>query len=562
MTIASFFGRSLLKWLLIVACVMEASVCDAQNYLMNDIAINDSSNQRVGDLLDRISHNQAFYFAYNSNTVAVDSVVNVPNYRGTLIGFLERIFGSDYEFKETPGYVIIRYAPGAMKLILRVEKERGRPLVIAGQIRDANNDNGIYLASIYERNVLVSTLSGPTGNFKLTIKRPDETIWLTISKENYRDTTIALLPPVQVGSKHKERRYWLFSADGHGDGLDGTAFGRFFTNSKQRIQRINLGGFLAYNPYQISLMPGLSSQGLFNSQVVNQVSLNIVGGHTAGVNGVEVGGVFNINQQHAHYFQAAGLFNLVGSDVRGVQLAGALNRVVRDVAGLQVAGVSNQSGNVKGMQLSGIFNVAESLRGVQVAGAVNVADSIKGFQLAGLVNVAGKVAGVQFAALVNVADSSDYPLGIINLIKNGRKSIAIGIDESSMAHVAFRSGGRRLYGLVGGGHYMDSSPMKYALEVGLGIHIVQHEWFLLDAEAVNRISTNFKTDSEDQSSIRLLPQLGIGRHWGIIAGPTINYTNRESNSLSNPINGWKWYHNSKTGQTIHLGIVSGIRYQW
>src|SRR5690606_1006500 len=113
------------------------------------------------------------------------------------------------------------------------------------------------------------------------------------SKENYRDTTIALLPPVEVGLKPAGRRYWFFPESDGGEGLEGTALGRFFTNSKQRIQRINLDGFFAYNAYQISFTPGLSSQGLFNSQVVNQVSLNIIGGHTAGVNGIEVGGVFN-----------------------------------------------------------------------------------------------------------------------------------------------------------------------------------------------------------------------------------------------------------------------------
>src|SRR5690606_21458211 len=253
----------------------------------------------------------------------------------------------------------------------RVEQRRGRPLIVEGQVRDADDGAVINQASIYERNVLVSTLSGPTGNFRLSFRRPNETIWLTVSKENYRDTTVALLLPVEVGSKATVRRYWFFPKD-DSRGLEGTVLGRFFTNSKQRIQRINLDGFFAYNAYQISLTPRISSQGFFNSQVVNQVSLNIIGGHTAGVNGVEVGGAFNVNQQDVRYFQTAGLFNLVGGSVRGVQVAGVSNIVVGDVSGLQVAGVASWGGNVRGMQLSGAVNVAENTRGMQLAGIMNL----------------------------------------------------------------------------------------------------------------------------------------------------------------------------------------------
>src|SRR5690606_22186763 len=173
------------------------------------------------------------------------------------------------------------------------------------------------------------------------------------------------------------------------------------------------------------------------SQVVNQVSLNIIGGHTAGVNGVDVGGVFNVNQQDARYFQTAGLFNLVGRNVEGVQVAGASNMVVREVLGMQVAGVSNRAADVTGAQLSGVFNVAADVRG---------------FQMTGIANVAGRVQGVQLAGLINIADSSDYPIGLVNLVKNGNRSIGIGLGEASMALLTFRSGGRTLYGLLGVGY--------------------------------------------------------------------------------------------------------------
>jgi hypothetical protein len=37
--------------------------------------------------------------------------------------------------------------------------------------------------------------------------------------------------------------------------------------------------------------------------------MNVIGGYTAGVDGLEMGGVFNINQKDVRYFQMAGVFN-------------------------------------------------------------------------------------------------------------------------------------------------------------------------------------------------------------------------------------------------------------
>lgn len=495
---------------------MMGFAAGAQPYLAREIAVNSTNSQPLGDLLDSVSQQQAFYFSYNSDVVDADKQIDMPHYRGTLVGFLEQVFGADYVFKESPGYVIIRYAPRLIDLTVHVEQRRGRPLMVEGTVTDAGNGMGINQASVYERNVLVSTLSGPGGNFKLAFRRPNETIWLTVSKENYRDTTIALLLPVEVGSKVAAQPYWFFPED-DGSGLEGTALGRFFTGSKQRIQRINLGGFFAYNPYQISLTPRISSQGLFNSQVVNQVSLNIIGGHTAGVNGAEVGGVFNINQRDVRYFQVAGLFNLVGGQVKGVQVAGISNIVAGDVSGVQVGGVNNRAGDVSGMQLSGVFNVAKDVRGVQLAG------------------------------LVNVADSSDYPIGLVNLVKNGNKSLSAGVDESGLAQLTFRSGGRVLYGLIGVGHYLNNYPLAYALDAGLGAHIVQVGPFAVDGEVFRRVSTDFRGPGQHQLSFRLLPRVRFGRHWIIVGGPTLNVARSGSDGAPNI---WG------------MGLYGGLQYNW
>jgi len=232
---------------------------------------------------------------------------------------------------------------------------------------------------------------------------------------------------------------------------------------------------------------------MLGGQMVNRFSLNLLGGRTGGVDGVEVAGVFNVNQADVRYLQAAGLLNIVGRNVSGFQVAGIGNNVLN---------------NVNGMQVSGLFNSAAHVTGVQLSGILNVAD---------------KVDGVQITSLINVADSSDYPIGFINLVKQGRKSLAVGMDETGLAHLAFRSGGRVLYGLVGAGRHVNTHSMPYAAEVGLGARLAQSGGFALDIELLSRINVDFNGNIAERQTFRLLPSLSFSRHFALMAGPTVSY---------------------------------------
>jgi hypothetical protein len=86
-----------------------------------------------------------------------------------------------------------------------------------------------------------------------------------------------------------------------------------------------------------------------------------------------------------------------------------------------LAGFANVAREVTGPQFAGFSNVARNIVGSQFSGFINTAEDVKGSQFAGFINVARKVSGVQVSGFINVADSSDYPLGIINIIRNGEK---------------------------------------------------------------------------------------------------------------------------------------------
>ncbi|HMG09057.1 MAG TPA: hypothetical protein VK609_11135, partial [Mucilaginibacter sp.] len=294
----------------------------AQGNLLKEVSIGEIKQQRMASVLDKIASKGNFYFAYNNKTIPADSIVSVSGYRGTLFSLLDKLLGDSYEFKEVPGYIVLRHAPGKLYLTAEVEKDPGKQAVVKGYVNDVSSKKEVAKASVYEKNLLISTLTDDRGYFEITLKNWSGSLLLTVTKENYRDTSLYVLPVVNVDAKHHNRKYKYYPDDGSEDGVEHSRFARFFISSKQLMQGMNLGNFFATTPYQISLIPGLSSHGMYNSQIIDHLSLNLLGGYTAGVKGIEAAGIFNINRKDVSFFQMAGVFNVVGGSVHGIQMAG------------------------------------------------------------------------------------------------------------------------------------------------------------------------------------------------------------------------------------------------
>lgn len=582
--------RGLALFILVLFCTKLY----AQNNLLKEITIGEIKQQRMGSVLDKIASKGNFYFAYNNKTVPADSIVSVAGYHGTLFSLLDKLLGDSYEFKEVPGYVVLRHAPGRLYITAEVDKELA---IVKGYVNDVSGQRAIAQASVYEKNQLVSTLTNDKGYFELKLKNPTGPLSLSVSKENYRDTALYILPVVNVDSKHNNNKnYKYYPDEGSGNGVEHSRFARFFLSSKQLVQGMNLGNFFATSPYQVSLVPGLSTHGMYNSQIIDKVSYNLLGGYTAGINGVEAAGIFNINRKDVKGFQMAGIFNVVGGSLSGFEIAGIYNNVLNNSSGMQVAGIGNRTHKFKGMQVAGIanrdqeasgfqmaglfnsvknftggvqiaglFNTGQQSSGVQFAGLFNWSTGQTGSQMAGLFNVAKKVKGFQLGFLFNVADSSDHPIGIINFIKNGEKSLAISTDETWFTHLDFRSGGRVMYGLIGAGYkFGDASSKdassKYVFDIGFGAHIINHPKFSLSSEYVIQIFTK----SYQTQSFRLLPGYKLTKLLRLFAGPTFNITGSDPND-DVQIRGWelsKHIGSDNNITTLSIGVTGGLQFVW
>ena len=295
-----------------------------------------------------------------------------------------------------------------------------------------------------------------------------------------------------------------------------------------------------HSTFQVSFFPPLGTNGLHSGRYTNDISLNLLAGVSKNERAFALAGLGNIIKNDATGVQFAGLVNYVGNEGRGVQFGGLANiglgdhtglqfgglaNSARDVKGLQFGGIVNVAREAKGFQFGGIVNVARDVKGGQFGGLVNIARDVKGFQFGGLVNVAKRVHGVQFSGIVNIAEKSDYPFGIVNIVKEGEMGVAVGYNEIGTTSLTFRSGGRVLYGIIGLGYnHRAVSKREFSIVGGYGAHINIQPWLRINNEvtaetlgAFGKGSTTFK------AGYALLPAFRPVRWIEIFGGPNISY---------------------------------------
>ncbi len=295
-----------------------------------------------------------------------------------------------------------------------------------------------------------------------------------------------------------------------------------------------------YTTFHLSFVPPLSTNGIKAYEYSNGASLNLLAG-------------ISRNEEN---FSFAGLSNVITNDAKGFQFAGLSNFI------------GNNGG---GMLFSGLANITKgSYSGFQFAGLINIAKNINGFQFAGLINKAKNVNGVQFAGIINIAENSDFPIGLINIIKNGEKGIAVTYNELGSTMVTFRSGGKVTYGIIGVGYNHKVSNRAYTVEAGLGAHINCLSWLRINNElkvASFGYSNNpFIADSKLSNPVfhvnySLMPASRISRHFELFGGPSINYINARNTDSELMPNHSIWKQSGSTRlQQIYVGYQVGVQY--
>lgn len=508
--------RKLFPFTIIFVFCLAASPAIGQSLLSRSVSL-DANRQRLDNVLEIISNKGDFYFSYNSGIVKKDSLVTFSVNNKSVREVLGILFNKTFEFKESGKYIIIRKAPVRMMMVTRKAVEENKIYSVSGYVYDEETGTPINEVSIYEKKLLASVLTNNEGYFNLRLKTSKSSVAaLTASKEDYEDTTLVIEPAhsqelsITMMPVIKEEETTIISPRDFllpdslkfitdtsaailppnmldSEKVEKTGMGRFLLSSKQKIQSLNVKNFFTTRPFQVSFIPGFGTHGAMASQVVNNFSINILGGYTAGTNGMELGGLFNIDKKDVQYLQAAGLFNISGGTVKGLQLAGINNTVLGNVKALQAAGISNLSkGPMHGWQLGGIYNHAgDSVKGLQAAGVGNFArQKIKGVQLAGVINFSNKETnGVQISGvinyskklrglqigLINIADSSEgFSIGLINIVLKGYHKLSVSANEITPVNAAFKTGNSKLYSILNAGISAEANNKLYSFGYGLG----------------------------------------------------------------------------------------------
>ncbi|MEO5995188.1 MAG: STN and carboxypeptidase regulatory-like domain-containing protein [Chitinophagaceae bacterium] len=561
------------------------------NMILPPLEVN---NQRLDNVLEIISNKGNFYFSYNSNIIKKDSIVSLSLNNKTVKQVLDYLFRGSVEYKESGNYIILRLAAMSLTLITNQSVSDEKTYLVTGFVLDEKTGEKISNASIYEKQRLVSSLTNSSGFFSMRLKNRSGKASLTVSKELYQDTTVDIQPklnqqltitilPVEFTGRmitvsptdyllpdsiaidveidSTITRYVYIKSDSFK--VEKTGIGNFLLSSRLKVQSVNLKKFFINKPFQFSIVPGLSTHGRMSAQVVNNLSISLLGGYSSGVNGLELGGLFNIDKKNVQYVQVAGLFNIVGGYMKGVQVAGLSNTVLNNVEGIQAAGINNLSkGSVKGLQLGGIYNHSsgkitglqiagisnfskDMITGTQVSGVANVGNKqINGLQIAGVANYSKEVKGVQISSvlnytkrlhgvqigLINISDSSDgLSIGLINIVLKGYHKLSFSTNEAVNANVAFKTGTSKLYSILQAGANIDSSKKIYSFGYGLGKEISLGKRFAINPELTSQYLYLGSWDYLNLlNKINVNLTVKFGRYFSIFGGPSfaVYYSNQ------------------------------------
>lgn len=280
------------------------------------------------------------------------------------------------------------------------------------------------------------------------------------------------------------------------------------------------------HPAHVGIIYPLSTNGKTAPSDTNDFSLHLIAGISQQENILYIAGISGVVIGNAHGTMVSGIVNHIGNDASGIQVAGVLNRVKRQTSGLQIAGLANFTGGSSGVQIAGLMNKSGDAT----------------MQIGGLVNVAEKVNGVQLAGLVNIASESKYPIGLLNIIKEGEMLLGVTVDESGNAVTALRSGGKVLYGVLGIGYNFKDIEARYVLEGGIGAHLVAVKRFRMNAELVSTAMTSFEDGLYGKQSLRTFIGYRITPRVELFAGPTFSHLlfDADQHDIRDNRYLWKW----------------------
>jgi len=576
-------------------------------------------NRTVQDVLTQIESKGNFNFSYNTAILDNLQPVSLQVEHETIASILKKILGKKIEYKVIGDHVVL-----VDKYRNKSHNSHYETYQISGYILDATTGKKLYSATIYDIDGMNTGLTDANGYYSISLPANKEFCEISYCKQGYRDTVI-IIKPAEIQNINVQLKPKLTLNKIPGKKV--TALPPHSFNEQPLIQMAVPSEMLSHADNlkiyeqrigQVSILPIAGAHTSINGALINNVSLNILAGFSGGVNGVEIGGLLNADNNFINGCQVAGLGNIVGEKTTGVQLAGLFNINTGSITGCQIAGLSNvvndtikgvqvaglfntlrgkmkgvqiaglynlTTKNVDGMQISGCFNLAfgnahggqitglanlsaKSVNGLQIAGLINfAADTNSGIQISGLINAAKTMKGLQVGVL-NLSDtSSGYAIGLVNFVwKGGYRAIEVGTGQNFYGNFTYKMGIRKFYNVYNVD--IDQKVWSFGLGFGSCFRLSNHFTMSLDASS----NTVNETNKLWENKLILLNRLSLSldyrpfSHFVLFAAPTYNvYISPSKSSIdysaTSDIAGHFFYNSATTNTQTQMwfGWKVGVR---
>lgn len=522
-----------------------------------------ASGEKVTSVLTRIGQEAGFSFSYNSSIISSEQTVTLNLTQKSVRDVLNEIFGGSMNYKEKSNYLILTRAP------LPPVKNNVTQIIVNGYVEDKKTGLKIPNASVYDKHSITSAVTDEYGYFKLRLEKKQDSILLSVSKKNYYDTLVSITDPSNqyftIAMRPVELDIATVKTDVPVvDSVVAEKKEEFVMpyESEPNVQNIR---DTLHRLVQVSFLPFIGTNDRLSGNVINDYSINFLGGYSMGTKQIELGFFFNIDRADVSWLQIGGFGNLVGRDMYGIQMAGFFNANGGEVKAIQLAGFSNTNlgesigvqvagfananlRSMNGVQVAGFGNYSNGKsRGVQVAGVTNVhLGDYYGSQVAGLTNInTGKITGSQTAGffnygrkvngtqigLINYADSlGGVPIGLFSIVnRGGYHKVEVSADEVFYTNLAFRTGVRKFYTILQAGFKPDQSfnqndTSVWSFGYGLGTSRKITRWWYLDFD----VTAQHVNKGSFTNALSLLNKFYVGfdfqvaKKFSIATGVTLN----------------------------------------